>query len=389
MKNVYNLARGTARIEISGAEPQKILNACCENGIEFWDTQPKDGFGVLFTVHASALSAVRRLARRNNCEMRIVSSKGGKAIGKAAKRRFALLAGIAVCILAVAVSSMFVWNISVSGNCALSYGQVVRMLEECGITYGCFWPNKNSDEVKTQILMSHPEISWLSINLSNSNAEIVVHERKEKPEIINEAEPCDIRAEKNGVITRISVLEGQSSVQVGDTVCRGDLLISGTMQSETAEERRVHALGDVEARTWYELSAVSPLNETVKNKKDGGKMKLSLLAGKNRINFYSDSRNKVPYCDKINKIGYLSAWDTFVVPVGFAFQRETDYECSSRCVNAETAEKRMRENLLEELRYRIGGGEIVSSSFTATECDGLLIVTLRAECLENIAEIKE
>ena len=37
MEKLYDLARGTVRLEISGAEPERILNFCAQNGIEFWD----------------------------------------------------------------------------------------------------------------------------------------------------------------------------------------------------------------------------------------------------------------------------------------------------------------------------------------------------------------
>ena len=66
-------------------------------------------------------------------------------------------------------------------------------------------------------------------------------------------------------------------------------------------------------------------------------------------------------------------------------QSAKNYEIRECDVNREDTTLRLQDDLMAELRYRIGDGEIVSSNFTVTECDGLLVVTLRAECIENIA----
>ena len=34
MRKLYDLARGVTKIEVSGAQPERILNYCAENGIE-------------------------------------------------------------------------------------------------------------------------------------------------------------------------------------------------------------------------------------------------------------------------------------------------------------------------------------------------------------------
>ena len=45
----------------------------------------------------------------------------------------------------------------------------------------------------------------------------------------------------------------------------------------------------------------------------------------------------------------------------------------------------MKQRLIEELQAQIGDGEIVSYTCSVSESDELLYLTLRAECIENIA----
>lgn len=384
MEKLYNLARGTVRLEISGAEPERLLNFCAEKGIEFWDTSPKTEFCVCITVHAADYPAIQEQNGKNGCEIRLINTRGGKNITRAMRRRYAFCIGLGFCIVMLALSSMFVWKIDIIGNDNISDCAILRTLQECGVEYGTFWPAISSDDIRNDFLMLQPDIAWMSVNVHNSCAQIIVHERIEKPDIVDETEHMDISAAKSGIITKLSVLEGKPMVAVGDTVLRGETIISGTMDSETADNRYVHAMGTAEARTWYEISAQTPLYETVKADKKHSKTKYSLVIGKNRINFLTDSRNDSSSCDKINKLEYASLGRAFVLPVGIIKERCVEYETKVRQIDIAAAEERLKQTLIAELERQINGGSVSQTNFSVSKDDKMLTVTLRAECIENI-----
>lgn len=386
MKNLYDLARGTIRIEVSGAKPERLLNFCAENGIEFWDTSPCEDFAMCMTVHASDYPMLCEQNGKNGCEIRLIASRGGKKISWAVKRRWIFCIFCGLCLILLSVSSMFLWRIDIEGNENISDGEIMRALSECGVKYGAFWPALSSEEVRNSILMKMPDIAWMSLNTRNSRAEVVIHERIEKPEIINEKESCDIIAEKSGIITKMSVLEGKQLAYPGDTVVKGDVLVSSLMDSETGDDRYVRAMAIVEADTWYEISAKAPLYEQRKAKKSDADSDFSLIIGKKRINFYSDGRNKSISCDKINKLGYISFGKAFVLPIGFASQRTAQYETETTGIDVNEATERLKATLTKELERRIDGGEIVSQNFSVSRDEEVLTVTLRAQCRENIAK---
>jgi len=43
MEKLYEVLRGTARVEIVGAQPEKLLTALAFRGVEFWNCTPVDG----------------------------------------------------------------------------------------------------------------------------------------------------------------------------------------------------------------------------------------------------------------------------------------------------------------------------------------------------------
>lgn len=386
MRKLYDLVRGVAELEVSGAQPERILNYCAENGIEFWNASPCRDFSITFCVHASDVDSLLAQSGKNGIAVKLISETGGRKLVLGAKRRAVFFLAFVFCVSLAAVSSLFLWRIEISGNDKLSDAEILRKLSECGVDYGAYWPALSSDEIRSRIVSEMPEIAWLSLNVRSSKAEIIVHERIDKPDIVNEKAPCDIIASKSGVIRKMSVLEGESAAIVGNAVAKGDVLVRGLMSSETGDERYVHSMAQVIADTWYEISAQTPLLEERKIEKSGRNTAFSLVIGKKRINFFSDSRNKYDSCDKINKLKYISLGDVFVLPVGYAVERTTQYETSLLPIDEDKAVGRMKESLKNELQRRIGDGQIVSAEYFVSKTDNVMTVTLRAQCTENIAK---
>lgn len=386
MRKLYDLARGVAELEVSGAQPERILNYCAENGIEFWNASPCRDFSITFCVHASYADSLLARSGKNGLDVKLISETGGRKLKLGAKRRAVFLLAFVLCVSLAAVSSLFLWRIEISGNDKLSDAEILRKLAECGVDYGAYWPALSSDEIRSRIVSEMPEIAWLSLNVRSSKAEIIVHERIDKPDIVNEKSPCDIIASKSGVIRKMSVLEGESAAIVGNAVAKGDVLVRGLMSSETGDERYVHSMAQVIADTWYEISAQTPLLEERKTEKSGRNTAFSLVIGKKRINFFSDSRNKCDSCDKINKLKYISLGDVFTLPVGYAVERTTQYETSLLPIDEDKTVGRMKESLKNELQRRIVDGQIVSAEYSVSKTDAVMTVTLRAQCTENIAK---
>lgn len=385
MDRIYNIARGISEIEVKGENPERLLNAMSINGIEFWEANPNDDFCISLKIHSADYPEITNIRGLNGLEVKLSSSRGGKRITKHMKRRIALVLALIVFIAMLAVSSLFIWNIEVSGNDKISDAEIIRVLNECGINYGTFWPSVSSDIVRSEMLLKLDNISWITVNLHNSKAEVVVHERVNKPDIYSKDDFCDIVAEKTGIITKMSVLEGEKLANIGDSVVAGDVLVSGLMQSETGDDRQIHAKAEVEARTWYTISAAEPINQTVKTSAKSSKRRICFVFGKNVINFCSDSRNKRTACDKIIKYKDMSVNSVFSFPIGILSEHSVLMKTENRKIDIDAEIERLKADLLAELERRISGGEIKEYNFSVSDDNGLLTVSLHAECRENIS----
>lgn len=94
MRKLYDLARGVAELEVSGAQPERILNYCAENGIEFWNASPCRDFSITFCVHASDVDSLLAQSGKNGLDVKLISEAGGRKLMlgcKKTSRVFALL----------------------------------------------------------------------------------------------------------------------------------------------------------------------------------------------------------------------------------------------------------------------------------------------------------
>ena len=236
--------------------------------------------------------------------------------------------------------------------------------------------------LRDRVLLHEPRLAWLAVNIHGSVAEVRLLPRAEKPEMLQESGAADLRACHAGLVRHISARSGQVLAQPGRAVTEGEVLISGTVESITAAPRQVRAQGEVWADTWYELTAVCPPPQGKESAGAGLRGRFALKIGGKRINFYQNGGKTIDGCDKIVHEYNLGIEGLFRLPLGFVWEELRPYRTSE--ISRDPGEE-LGQRLLASLDEHIEG-EIVSSGLSAAEVDGMTVVTLRAQCRENIAQ---
>lgn len=385
MRGLEKKIRGFCTVEVCGAITEALINACAANSVQLWNIEARDGCTIRLCVYEDELPLLKELARACMCEIAVLDAAGGRRLGAAMKRRAGLIAASLVGLALLVLSSFFIWDIDVYGCEELTEGAVLRALSECGVDCGRYWPTLSTDLVRADMLSRMPELAWMSVNVSGSRAVVLVAERAEKPEIYQESAGADIVASNTGVIERVSALSGRGVVGVGQSVTRGETLISGTMESISDPPRLVRAQGTVTARTWREWSAACPTQLQKKTPRGGVRRRVAVKFGKNRLNFYIGAGNTVDGCDKIVHNYKLGVKGLFALPVTLIVEELRPYKADG----ASTADIAGMGADLKAALMRAVDGQVISASLTAGESGGVTLVTLRAACIENIAAVKE
>lgn len=388
MRRPRYLLRGSLWLEIQGAEPSRLLNRLSEAGLRFWDAEPADDFTIRLALRAKDLAAARDHAARCQCTLRVLRAGGVPAVKRKLRRRLALMAGLALCFAVLGISRLFVWEIEVEGNEQLTRGEILRALAESGVEPGSFWPAWSSDTIKNEVILRLPELAWVGVSVDSSRATVRVREREPAPELIDNDAPHSVRARRTGIIENVQVYLGAPLVQPGDAVLEGETLVSGRVESTLGTVRYVHASAKIEARTYYELTIAAPTEQGFTQERSGH-TRWALVIGGERLNLYLGGSELPEGCVKQTQEHKLEWPGVFSLPVALVQERILEYDVITESADIQALERQLQEELAQELIRRLDGrGEALSQTYSSSQAQGILYVTLRAECLEDIAETR-
>ena len=166
----------------------------------------------------------------------------------------------------------------------------------------------------------------------------------------------------------------------------GSVILDAPMYSERENlgTMEVRAQGQVYARTWRTLAAALPLEAPVKAYTGEEHSRWALTLFGRRIDFFGKSGISFPEYDKISRTWTLTLPGGREMPLALTRETCRAYTLESAPVETAAARALLEEELLAALRESVGEGEILNASFAAAERDGLLTVTLQAECTEEI-----
>ena len=150
-----------------------------------------------------------------------------------------------------------------TGNDTVPTETILRTLEKYGVALGAR-SRIRQEELRNHVLLELPDVVWLTVNMRGCTAHVQVVERQRPPHLYTDGEITNVVAARDGLVTSVQALDGEAQVMAGSTVTAGQVLISGVVDSDRRGYRLLHGMGQVWARTWYELSVSVPL--TVREK---------------------------------------------------------------------------------------------------------------------------
>ena len=175
-----------------------------------------------------------------------------------------LLIGSLLAAFCYIFSSLFVWDVRVSGNENLPLSVVEEELSRSGLFVGAPWSSLSLNKVEAEVLSKSEAIGWININKRGKVAYVTVKERSENSSEKESVAYSNIVASRDCVIEEITVISGVACVKAGDTVRRGELLISGVIPSESGGGF-VRAEGVIVGSYSEEISVEVQRNERVKS----------------------------------------------------------------------------------------------------------------------------
>ena len=398
MKKLINLLRGYVELEVTGAFPERLLNLCAQNRLQFWRLCWLDETSFTFRVALKDRRRLDELAQRAMCELIERGRRGAAVVAQGmVRRRWGFLLGLGLCVAAVSFFSRFLLVIEVSGNETVPTAVILSQLQRVGVRPGAYGPGIAQREAANAALLGLPELSYMAINIYGTRAEIVVREAEKMPELLDEDTPADIVATSDGMIEDIQTEAGRALFADGAIVAKGEVLISGTLDLKEPEGGTVdlgylvvHAAGSVTARTWRTLEETVPLTAAVKEYTGEEHTGYGLKFLWFDLDFFENSSISGGRYDKIAETTKLTLFGR-PMPAALTTVTRRGYTLREEPIDRDEAAARLEQVLLTRLAELMEArkGEVLRTDFVTREENGRLVVTLLAECREEIGRTVE
>ena len=375
--------KGYVLLQINGFFVEKFLNLCTTENILIWDIKKNENGSLNLKMTVRAFKKIRSSSYKTRTNVKILKRYGIKFFINDSKNRKGLVVGFILSFFMFLFLTSFVWSVDINGNEKMTDKKIISLLKDAGFKKGMLRFNIDQEKIKNNVLLKSEDLSWIWVEIKGTKAFVEVREKKEKPEIFDKTTPSNIVAKRNGLVTKVIAKSGDGVVCEGDTVSKGDLLITGVKANEKGEIKYFNSSGNVFARTWYEINGKTEAKEVIftKSLKKISKRAINLFGFD--VLLYIDK--KIPYSH------YEKEEASKALPfIPITYKKDTYFELikTEKNISIKEAVKRKGEVLKKELEKTLDDNvKIIKKDVTYTEeKNGIINVKVIYECTEDIAQ---
>lgn len=263
LQQIIRWLLGDVTFRISGQSPWYFLSRAAKMGFGLWGMEERED-GVFAHVGRGVWPKLSELAASSGCTLEKIEESGPYGMLFRLWGRKGLIVGFVLACLLLGQMSGRIWGISVNGCEETDPQQVLAAAADCGIEVGAsmaFDAHASSGAVMRRL----PEVSWLSVNTRGCFVEIELREAVPAPEPLHETGLSIVRASREGQVISCRALAGQLLTAPGDVVERGEMLVTGLLETPDGRYLFQNAEAEILARTYRSFSTEFPVEteETV------------------------------------------------------------------------------------------------------------------------------
>lgn len=250
-------SKGYVDFSAYGKFPERFINLTTRNGINVWNLKPVQN-GLTATMQVYDYKNIRSIASKSKLRLRVTGRHGLPFYAQRYKQRAGLLIGAVIGIVLIAVLSKFIWYIDAPPTKSMSTSQILSALEEDNVKVGSYINSIDTENTERKLILKNEQIGWISLNIMGSTMSVNIEEKAPKPDTPDFKTPCNIKANNDGVITSIKTARGETKVMKGSGVVKGDLLVSGIVETKQETIEYVHASAEIMADVIYKKEYTIP-----------------------------------------------------------------------------------------------------------------------------------
>lgn len=388
--SIWNYLKGYVIVEVSGYALEKFVNLAIKDKHYFWNITRSNNKMYIHT-SANTFKRLKPYAKKSKCHIRIVEKRGLPFLRFRYRKRWMLGMGTLVFIGLMYLLCSFVWLIEVEGCRTLNETEVIETLEKKGYEIGKLKKQLDLRQAEQILIDSYQNIVWTGIKFEGTKLVIEISEAIPKPEMIDETKPCHLVANKDALITYIVADRGMPLVKKGDTVRKGDLLVSGSLpyNDESGMSYLTHAKAEIKAKSGYALEAKLPLWQMKKEYTGRVSSLYSFKLFQYKIPFFkAHQKESYDFYDGLVTVKQFRLTNKFPLPFYYEKVEKVEYTPYKEAVEQEVAKERLYVALYDQLLKKIGQeAQVIYHEVDYKLEKDVLYAKLQAVVEEDIREV--
>lgn len=229
MIGFFKYLKGYLRIKVWGFSPERFMNLCSNRGILLWEIV-RDEDTYYMNISINGFYKLRPIVKKTGTKVAILEKYGLPFFLPLLQKRKIFLAGMLLSVAFWMWSSLYVWDIEISGNYQITQDVFESFLKEQQVKVGMRKSGLDIEELEKEIRREFPQVTWTSARLTGTRLQIAVKEN-DAPMIEDALEEeetgKDLVSQYQGTIVSMIVRNGVPMAAIGDTVEKGTLLVDG------------------------------------------------------------------------------------------------------------------------------------------------------------------
>ncbi|MGN0293724.1 MAG: sporulation protein YqfD [Lachnospiraceae bacterium] len=251
---MFRWIRGWVCLSVAGCGQERFLNLCRNRGMVVWKIVSGE-CGYTCCMYRSDYQSCGDLIRKAGVKVTCVREYGLPGYLLRYRNRQAFLAAFFLTLSFIWFASLHLWDIQIENNLYYTDDQILSCLKEHGILKGIRKSKVDCEAIEQELRDTFERISWSAVSVEGTVLKVNVAENYGTLEaVMADTKPGDLVAETDGVVETLVVRKGIAQVKPGDSVTRGQVLVSGSVpRHNDAQEitgyEFVHADADVRVKS--------------------------------------------------------------------------------------------------------------------------------------------
>ena len=134
VKILLNYIMGYVRITLEGYYIERFINICTNEKITIWKLKRENNINLKLNVGINDFKEIAKIAKKLQCKIKIEKKKGLPFIMHKYKKRKVFVIALLIVILAIGISSNYIWNIEIKSENNEEFEGIYEDLQEAGLS---------------------------------------------------------------------------------------------------------------------------------------------------------------------------------------------------------------------------------------------------------------